>query len=101
RRRGAVRGGDSGAGRGTRGRGHQRRPRGRAGEPAMSVTALRGADRVGVIGSAAVHVVLLLALVMVARRVEDPPPLVYAVDLVAAPAPGPAPRRAAEAALPT
>lgn len=67
----------------------------------MSVTALRGADRVGVIGSAAVHVVLLLALVLVARRVEDPPPLVYAVDLVAAPAPGPAPRRAAEAALPT
>src|SRR5690606_12712593 len=49
---------------------------------------------------AVVHTVLLLGMVMVARASSEPPPLVYAVNLVAAPAPGPTPRRAAESALP-
>jgi TonB family protein len=62
---------------------------------------MEGANRAGMIGSAAVHAFLLVAMVFLARRANEPQPLVYAVDLVAAPAPGPAPRRAAEAALPT
>jgi TonB family protein len=53
------------------------------------------------LGSAGVHVLLLIGLFVMAQRANEPQPLVYAVDLVAAPAPGPAPRRAAEAALPT
>lgn len=67
----------------------------------MITATLQRANRAGVVGSAAVHVLLLLGMVVVARRANEPQPLVYAVDLVAAPAPGPAPRRAAEAALPT
>ncbi|HRP09376.1 MAG TPA: energy transducer TonB [Gemmatimonadales bacterium] len=57
-------------------------------------------DRAGVVGSALVHAGLLLGMLVVAQGADEPPPLVYAVNLVAAPAPGPAPRRAAEAALP-
>lgn len=59
-----------------------------------------GVDRVGLVGSALVHAALLLGMFVVAQASNEPPPLVYAVNLVAAPAPGPAPRRAAEAALP-
>lgn len=67
----------------------------------MTSVAVPGANRAGMLGSAAVHVLLLVGLVVVAQRANEPQPLVYAVDLVAAPAPGPTPRRAAEAALPT
>ncbi len=66
----------------------------------MSSPALRSPGRIGVIGSGAVHLLLLLGLVLVARGANEPAPLVYAVNLVAAPAPGPAPRRAAESARP-
>jgi outer membrane biosynthesis protein TonB len=59
------------------------------------------AKRAGVIGSASVHVLVLLGLVVIARGASAPLPLVYEVNLLAAPAPGEAPRRAAEAALPT
>lgn len=57
--------------------------------------------RAGVIGSIAVHLVLIGFLVVLGLRSSPPPPVVYAVNLVAAPAPRPAPRRAAEAATPT
>lgn len=67
----------------------------------MTSVTVPGANRAGMIGSAAVHAMLLVGLFVVAQRANEPQPLVYAVDLVAAPAPGPAPRRAAEAALPT
>lgn len=67
----------------------------------MTSAAVDGANRTGLIGSAAVHAFLLAAMVFLARRANEPQPLVYAVDLVAAPAPGPTPRRAAEAATPT
>lgn len=67
----------------------------------MTTAAVPGANRAGMLGTAAVHLMLLLGLFVVAQRANEPQPLVYAVDLVAAPAPGPAPRRAAEAALPT
>lgn len=59
------------------------------------------AHRAGLVGSAVVHVLLLAGMIWVASRASEPPPLVYAVNLVAAPAPGPAPRRAAEEATPT
>jgi TonB family protein len=61
---------------------------------------LHGANRAGMVGSAVVHLLLLVGLVIMAQRANEPQPLVYAVDLVAAPAPGPTPRRAAEAAVP-
>ncbi len=67
----------------------------------MTATTVDGANRTGLIGSAAVHAALLVGLFIMARRANEPQPLVYAVDLLAAPAPGPTPRRAAEAALPT
>jgi outer membrane biosynthesis protein TonB len=60
-----------------------------------------GEHRAGLIGSLAVHVVLIAALVALGLRAAEPPPVVYAVNLLAAPAPRPAPRRAAEAAVPT
>ncbi len=66
----------------------------------MSAASLRSPERIGLIGSGAVHLLLLLGLILVARSANEPAPLVYAVNLVAAPAPGPTPRRAAEAALP-
>ena len=67
----------------------------------MTAAAVEGANRAGLVGSGVVHALLLAAMVILARRANEPQPLVYAVDLVAAPAPGQAPRRAAEAALPT
>jgi TonB family protein len=66
----------------------------------MSASSLRSPERIGLIGSGAVHLLMLLGLFLVARSANEPAPLVYAVNLVAAPAPGPTPRRAAEAALP-
>jgi protein TonB len=48
-----------------------------------------------------VHVALVAGMLVVAARASEPPPLVYAVNLVAAPAAGPAPRRAVETATPT
>lgn len=63
--------------------------------------AIQGANRAGLIGSAGVHLAMLVGLLLVARGASEPQPLVYAVDLVAAPAPGRTPPRAAEAALPT
>lgn len=66
----------------------------------MSAAAVPGANRAGMVGSAVVHLALLAGLLLVARGASAPPPLVYEVNLVAAPAPGPTPRRAAEAALP-
>lgn len=51
------------------------------------------AHRAGIVGSVVVHVLLLAGMFWVASRASEPPPLVYAVNLVAAPAP--APRRAA------
>ncbi len=66
----------------------------------MTAATVPGANRAGLVGSAAVHLLLVAGLVVVARRASPPPPLVYEVNLVAAPAPGPAPRRAAEAATP-
>lgn len=67
----------------------------------MNLVADPAANRAGLIGTAAVHLIVLLGLVLVARRASAPMPLVYEVNLLAAPAPGSAPRRAAEAALPT
>lgn len=66
----------------------------------MTAATVPGANRAGLVGSAAVHVLMVAALLVAARRASEPPPLVYEVNLVAAPAPGPAPRRAAEAATP-
>jgi protein TonB len=67
----------------------------------MTTATIPGANRAGLIGSAVVHLLLLGGLFIVAQRANEPAPLVYAVDLLAAPAPGPTPPRAAEAALPT
>lgn len=66
----------------------------------MNMAADPAANRAGLIGTAVVHLAVLLGLAVVARRAAEPMPLVHEVNLVAAPAPGPAPRRAAEAALP-
>lgn len=57
--------------------------------------------RAGLVGSLVVHLVLLAGVVAMARRATAPVPLVYAVNLVAAPAPGRAPRRAVESATPS
>ena len=67
----------------------------------MTAVAVPGASRAGLLGSGLIHLLLLVGLFVMAQRANEPQPLVYAVDLVAAPAPGPAPPRAAEAALPT
>lgn len=56
--------------------------------------------RAGLVGSAVVHVVFVAALVAISLRAEEPTPVVYSVNLVAAPAPRAAPRRAAESATP-
>lgn len=58
------------------------------------------ANRAGVVGSAAMHLLLLAGLLLVARGANEPAPVVYSVRLLAAPAPTQAPRRAAEAANP-
>lgn len=58
------------------------------------------ANRAGMVGSAAMHLILALGLLLVARGASDPPPVVYSVRLLAAPRPANAPRRAAQEALP-
>ena len=63
-------------------------------------TAHAGASRAGVVGTAAMHLLLLAGLLLVARGANGPAPVVYSVRLLAAPAPTQAPRRAAEAAIP-
>lgn len=67
----------------------------------MSLSVDPREHRAGLVGSAVVHVVLLAGLVALGLRAEEPAPVVYAVNLLAAPAPREAPRRAAEAATPT
>ncbi len=57
--------------------------------------------RAGIVGTVAVHLLIVAGLVLLAFRAPPPPPVVYAVNLVAAPAPRRAPARAAEAAAPT
>jgi TonB family protein len=52
------------------------------------------------IGSAVMHLLLAVSLVVVARGANGPPPVVYSVRLLAAPRPSETPRRAAEAAIP-
>lgn len=54
----------------------------------------------GLAGTGLVHGLALVALVFVAQRAPARAPIVYAVDLVAAPAPAEAPRRAAAEATP-
>ena len=65
------------------------------------MTGARAERRAGLIGTAVAHGMLLVTTIVVAGRAAPPPTVVYAVDLVAAPAPGPAPRRAVEEAPPT
>ena len=55
----------------------------------------------GLAGTGLVHGLAIVALVLVAPRAPARPPIVYAVELVAAPAPSLAPRRAAAEATPT
>lgn len=54
----------------------------------------------GLTGTVLAHGLAVAAAILVARRAPAPPPIVYAVELVAAPAPTEAPRRAAEEATP-
>lgn len=63
-------------------------------------TATASSRPVGLMGTALVHGIAVLAVVVVAQRAPAPAPIVYAVELVAAPAPTATPRRAAEEATP-
>ena len=54
----------------------------------------------GLAGTSLVHGLVIVALVLVAQRAPTRPPIVYAVELVAAPAPSEAPRRSAAEAAP-
>ncbi|MEP6590085.1 MAG: TonB C-terminal domain-containing protein [Gemmatimonadota bacterium] len=54
----------------------------------------------GLAGTGLVHGLAIVALVLLAQRAPPTPPIVYAVDLIAAPAPSDAPRRAAAEATP-
>lgn len=56
--------------------------------------------RVGLIGTTAVHLLMVVAAVVLASRAPAVSPAVYEVKLIAAPAPGPAPRRAVQEAVP-
>lgn len=67
----------------------------------MGVAAIPRANRAGLIGSALVHTGLLVALFVVAKGASGPAPIVYSVNLLAAPPQRVAPRRATEAATPT
>lgn len=65
------------------------------------MTAIRASSHpAGLMGTAVVHGLAIVAVVLVAQRAPAPVPIVYAVDLVAAPAPTEAPRRAAQEATP-
>jgi outer membrane biosynthesis protein TonB len=66
----------------------------------VSVAVEQAANRAGLVGSGVIHLALLVGLVLIARRAPEPPPLVYEVNLVAAPAVSAASQRAAEAAIP-
>lgn len=57
--------------------------------------------RAGLIGTALAHGLLVAGAVITIQRASGPVPLVYAVDLLAAPLPNDAPRRAATEATPT
>jgi TonB family protein len=57
--------------------------------------------RAGMVGTATVHLAAIAGLVVLGLRTPAPPPVVYAVNLVAAAAPRRTPARAAEAATPT
>jgi len=65
----------------------------------MSVARVKLAPA-GVAGTSVAHAILVAALVLAAKRVESSPPLVYAVELIAAPMPMDAPRRAPNEAPP-
>lgn len=54
----------------------------------------------GLAGTTMVHTVMAALLLVAAHRVTTPPPLVYAVELIAAPLPTSAPRRAPNEAPP-
>lgn len=55
----------------------------------------------GLAGTGLAHGVLVVATLFFAQRAPRPSPIVYAVELVAAPAPSEVPRRAAQEATPT
>ncbi len=57
--------------------------------------------RAGMIGTVLAHSLLVVGAVITVQRASGPVPLVYAVDLLAAPLPNEAPRRAATEATPT
>ncbi len=58
-------------------------------------------ERAGVIGTLLAHGLLAAAVLITVQRANAPTPLVYAVDLLAAPLPTEVPRRAASEAVPT
>lgn len=60
-----------------------------------------GAQRAGLLGTLLAHGALAAVVVVTMHRANGPVPLVYAVDLLAAPLPSEAPRRAATEATPT
>lgn len=60
-----------------------------------------GARRAGVLGTVTMHGLLIAIGLLVAQRASGPMPVVYAVDLLAAPLPNDAPARAATEATPT
>ncbi|MES2125300.1 MAG: TonB C-terminal domain-containing protein [Gemmatimonadota bacterium] len=64
------------------------------------MTASRSSLPAGLAGTGLVHGLALAILILLAQRAPERPPIVYAVELVAAPAPTEAPRRAAAEATP-
>jgi periplasmic protein TonB len=60
-----------------------------------------GARRAGVLGTVTAHGLLVVLGLLLAQRASGPMPVVYAVDLLAAPLPNDAPARAATEATPT
>ena len=62
---------------------------------------MMGSQRAGLLGTLAAHGLLAGVVFVTVHRATEPVPLVYAVDLLAAPLPSDAPRRAATEATPT
>ncbi len=60
-----------------------------------------GSRRAGIVGTVTAHGVFVALGLLLAQRATGPMPVVYAVDLVAAPLPNDAPARAATEATPT
>jgi TonB family protein len=58
-------------------------------------------ERAGMIGTLVAHGLLAATVLITVQRASEPTPLVYAVDLLAAPLPSDVPRRAASEAVPT